>query len=77
MIIKSMKIKLMKIKNQPEKQEEILKNSNIEDNIKISSKENHTKTLHDNSKSNENSTFINRNNDNNIKGIKITKNDFF
>jgi len=60
-----------------EKQEEILKNSNIEDNIKISSNENHAKTLHDNSKSNENNTIINRNNDNNIKGIKITKNDFF
>ncbi|KAG4094192.1 hypothetical protein H8356DRAFT_1401559 [Neocallimastix lanati (nom. inval.)] len=33
-----------------ENQEEILKNSNIEENIKIPLNENHAKTLHDNSK---------------------------
>ena len=46
-----------------ENQEEILKNSNIEENIKIPLNENHAKTLHDNSKSNENKAIINRNND--------------
>jgi len=78
--IKLIKIKLMRIElmtilmkiiineNQKlaENQEELLNNSNIKETIKITSKENHAKTLHDNSKSNENNAIINKNNDNNI-----------
>ena len=89
--IKLIKIKLMRIElmtilmkiiineNQKlaENQEELLNNSNIKETIKITSKENHAKTLHDNSKSNENNAIINKNNDNNIQSIKITKMDFF
>jgi len=48
-----------------ENQKEILKNSNIEENIKIPLNENHSKTLHDNSKkNNENKIIIKKNNDN-------------
>ncbi|KAL6628829.1 hypothetical protein U3516DRAFT_739142 [Neocallimastix sp. 'constans'] len=75
-----MKIELMKNyinENQKlaENQEQILKNSTIEESIKMTLNESHTKILQDNSKkNNKNKAIINRNNNNNIKSIKFTKN---